>query len=152
MCVSIDSSKANGGPDSIAVGYSAETTADNTLAIGYGAKERMKRLKDLKDTAKEKAKEEHIGFMAQDVQKVFPECVKKDKKGFLGLRSNFYERELIFTMFQAIKELDTTLQNLIKRVDDLCKKVDNLAKQYNEYNKRLNKIEQRLNKLERRTK
>ena len=106
------------------------------------AKARQEGLKNITRYAKETAKEDHVGFMAQDLQKVFPEEVVADEQGYLSLKRT-YQEKVLFMMFQAIKELDRAVQGLITKVDELIE-------QYKEYNARLDAIEERLDKLERR--
>ena len=118
------------------------------------AKVRKERTKLIKQSAKERAKEPHVGFMAQDLQKVFPEEVVKDDEGYLRIKETSKDK-IMYMMFQTIKELDRTLQGLVTKVEELTKSVtdlgkrfDDLVKQYMEYNKRLNSVEKRLKALE----
>ena len=48
---------------------------------------------------KDKSKTPHVGVIAQDLQKVFPDAVKKGKDGFLTIRFE----DMFFTMINAIK-------------------------------------------------
>jgi len=50
--------------------------------------------------------EEHVGLVAQEVQKVIPEAVTENSKGYLLLNND----PIIWTMLNAIKEQQTLIQ------------------------------------------
>ncbi|CAA6815049.1 MAG: Endosialidase chaperone [uncultured Sulfurovum sp.] len=52
--------------------------------------------------------EEYVGIIAQEIQKVIPEAVKEDKKGYLTVNND----PIIWTMLNAIKELSTEVSSL----------------------------------------
>jgi len=58
---------------------------------------------------------EHIGFGAQDVQKVIPEAVTTNSRGYLMLNSD----PIIWTMLNAIKEQQKEIQQLKKEIRQL---------------------------------
>ncbi len=58
------------------------------------------------------------GFIAQDVEKVFPEWVKTDQNGYKSLEKQGIEAFIV----EAIKELAAALSNLAAKVEDLFKK------------------------------
>jgi|KBSSwiStaDraftv2_1062776.scaffolds.fasta_scaffold11027_3 hypothetical protein len=58
---------------------------------------------------------EHIGFGAQDVQKVIPEAVTTNSQGYLMLNSD----PIIWTMLNAIKEQQKEIQQLKKEIRQL---------------------------------
>ena len=62
--------------------------------------------------------QERIGFLAQDVQKDFPELVKTDQQGMLGV--NYIG--LIPVLLEAIKEQQEAIENLENEVKKLQKK------------------------------
>jgi len=72
-----------------------------------------------------------IGFIAQEVEKIFPELIHTDKKGYKSLS---YSKLTPF-LLQAIKELQ--LQN--------AKEIENLKK---EYDQKIDKLIKRIEKLE----
>ena len=86
---------------------------------------------------KDSTKTPHVGVIAQDLQKVFPNAVKKGTDGFLTIRME----DMFYAVINAIKELDAKITALQKENQELKQ----LVKQVQEDNKRL---DQRLQKLE----
>ena len=100
--------------------------------------EKIKQLKVFNYTFKKDAtKTPHVGVIAQDLQKVFPNAVQKGKDGFLTIRME----DMFYAVINAIKELDAKINALQKENQELKQ----LVKQVQEDNKRL---DQRLQKLE----
>jgi hypothetical protein len=64
-------------------------------------------------------KDTQIGFIAQEVEKVFPELVKTDDK---GMKSVAYSN-MTPVLLQAIKEQQVEIEELRKLVDELQKAV-----------------------------
>ena len=71
---------------------------------------------------KDKTKTPHVGVIAQDLQKVFPDAVKKGTDGFLTIRFE----DMFFAMINAIKELDTRLTALEKENQELKARIERL--------------------------
>ena len=71
---------------------------------------------------KDKKKIPHVGLIAQDLQKVFPDAVKKGKDGFLRIRFE----DMFFAMINAIKELDLKYEAQEKRINDLEGRIEKL--------------------------
>ena len=71
---------------------------------------------------KDTTKTPHVGVIAQDLQKVFPDAVKKGAEGFLTIRME----DMFYAMINAIKELDLKYQAQEKRIDDLEKRIQKL--------------------------
>ncbi len=77
--------------------------------------------KERKDLEREKNKlypevsEEKIGYIAQELQKVYPQLVSKDEKGNYGVDYI----GLIPIIVEAMKGQDSKLQDQIKKVEDL---------------------------------
>ncbi|MBN2274785.1 MAG: tail fiber domain-containing protein [Bacteroidales bacterium] len=59
--------------------------------------------------------QDHIGLSAQDIQKVFPEVVKEDSRGFLGVDYI----SLIPILIEAIKEQQLKIETLEKKIASL---------------------------------
>ena len=86
---------------------------------------------------KDEKKVPHVGVIAQDLQKVFPNAVKKGVDGFLTIRME----DMFYAMINAIKELDSKISTLEKE----NKELKAALKQLQENNK---KQEARLKALE----
>ena len=71
---------------------------------------------------KDTTKTPHVGVIAQDLQKVFPDAVKKGTDGFLRIRME----DMFYAVINAIKELDAKYQAQEKRINDLEKRVEKL--------------------------
>ncbi|NVK83424.1 MAG: tail fiber domain-containing protein, partial [Cytophagia bacterium] len=67
---------------------------------------------------------DQIGFIAQEVQKIFPELVKTDSEGYLSMNYS----QLTPVLVEAIKEQQTQIDTLNKEVEDLKQKVELLLK------------------------
>ena len=75
--------------------------------------DKIRQLKVFNYTFKKDAKKEpHVGVIAQDLQKVFPNAVKKGADGFLTIRME----DMFYAVINAIKELDAKYQAQEKRI------------------------------------
>ena len=74
---------------------------------------------------KDEKKTPHVGVIAQDLQKVFPDAVKKGVDGFLTIRFE----DMFFAMINAIKELDAKYQAQEKRINALEARIEQLEAQ-----------------------
>ncbi|HNW26396.1 MAG TPA: tail fiber domain-containing protein [Candidatus Gastranaerophilaceae bacterium] len=125
-----------------------------------GGLNEIKKLEIFNFTFKDdKQKTPMVGVMAQDLQKVFPDAVTKDKKGFLAIR----QEDMFYSMVNAIKELDNIFQGIIKdfkkfvctveKIEDKIEaliKVDQInSKKIKELEAKNKQLEERLAKLER---
>ena len=98
----------------------------------------------------------HVGVMAQDLQKVFPDAVTKGDDGYLRIRME----DMFYAVINAVKELDTKITALTEQVKSYFDKVDKLEatieaqqktietleKQNADFEKRLAKLEKVRNK------
>ena len=71
---------------------------------------------------KDEKKVPHVGVIAQDLQKVFPNAVKKGVDGFLTIRME----DMFYAMINAIKELDLRYRAQEKRIDELEARIQKL--------------------------
>ena len=71
---------------------------------------------------KDDNKEPHVGVIAQDLQKVFPDAVKKGKDGFLTIRME----DMFYAVINAVKELDARVTALEKENAELKARLDRL--------------------------
>jgi hypothetical protein len=90
------------------------------------SKEQMNKIDNLRgvtftrDTETDNIK--HIGFIAQEIEEVFPELVSTDKNN--GLKSIAYGN-ITAVLLEYIKELKNEINNLNHKVDELNKKINN---------------------------
>ncbi len=88
--------------------------------------DKIKQLKVFNYTfKKDEKKTPHVGVIAQDLQKVFPDAVKKGVDGFLTIRFE----DMFFAMINAIKELDAKYQAQEKRINALEARIEQLEAQ-----------------------
>ena len=73
---------------------------------------------------KDKTKEPHVGVIAQDLQKIFPNAVKKAADGFLTIRME----DMFYALVNAVKELDMNCQAQEKTINELESHLNNLEK------------------------
>lgn len=70
------------------------------------------KIKDLKayhySFKKDKTKRKHVGVIAQDLEKVFPDSVEKNPDGYLSVTDN----EMFFAMINSIKEIDSVIKSI----------------------------------------
>ncbi|MDD3436546.1 MAG: tail fiber domain-containing protein [Candidatus Gastranaerophilales bacterium] len=71
---------------------------------------------------KDKKKTPRIGVIAQDLQKVFPDAVEKDKKGYLLIR----QEDMFYAMLNSIKQLDKIVQNILDDIKSLIVKLEQI--------------------------
>ena len=71
---------------------------------------------------KDEKKTPHVGVIAQDLQKVFPDAVKKGVDGFLTIRME----DMFYAVINAIKELDSRVTSLEKENQELKARIERL--------------------------
>ena len=71
---------------------------------------------------KDETKTPHVGVIAQDLQKIFPDAVKKGTDGFLSIRFE----DMFYAMINAIKELDLKYEAQQKRINELEARIEKL--------------------------
>ena len=107
--------------------YKFMTTSDRRLKyVGKENKSGLDKIRQLKvfnyTFKKDAKKEPHVGIIAQDLQKVFPNAVKKGADGFLTIRME----DMFYAVINAIKELDAKYQAQEKRINELEKRIEKL--------------------------
>ncbi len=115
-----------------------------------GLKE-VKKLDVYKYTYKGDPKTQKIGLIAQDVQKVIPFAILENTDGYLAIS----QENIIYTMFNAIKDLDklyeslkTKFQDYIVRLNLVEDRINALLEVNRDLSKRIDELEKRVNKLE----
>jgi hypothetical protein len=73
--------------------------------------EKIKQLKVFNYTLKDdKKKTPRVGVIAQDLQKIFPDAVTKDEKGYLLIRME----DMFYALVNAVKELDAKVNEILR--------------------------------------
>jgi hypothetical protein len=67
-------------------------------------------------------KEKRVGVLAQELQKIFPNAVKTDEKGYLSIK----KEDMFFAMINAIKQLKQENIELKKQIEELSARIDKL--------------------------
>ena len=86
---------------------------DNMLKVKNNEEPEIKR-----DTSKQ------IGFIAQDIEEIFPEMVSTDGSGY---KSVDYSK-MSAVLLEAVKEQQSHMENQQKQIDYLMQKIENLNK------------------------
>lgn len=82
--------------------------------------------------------EQSYGFIAQEVQKVFPECVKENEDGYLSLDMH----PILVSYVNAFKELNTKFESQKIMVDQQAKDYEQLKNQNENMIKQLDELKQ----------
>lgn len=89
---------------------------------------------------KDKEKIPHVGVIAQELQKVFPNAVTKDKDGYLRIR----QEDMFYAMINAIKELDLKFNKSDEKTQKLEQEISNLKEENAKLLQRLEALEQKI--------
>ena len=92
----------------------------------------------------DKEKTPHVGVIAQELEKVFPNSVLKGEDGYLRIRTE----EIFYAMVNSIKELCAQIKDLTAKVTGLDNRIKKLEKENAQLKKQNAEFEQRLKKLE----
>lgn len=87
----------------------------------------------------------HVGVMAQDLQKIFPNAVSKDKKGFLQIRME----DMFYALVNSVKELAQKIEDLFTKVAQGQKDLVTIKSEHKDINKQILVLDKRIRKLER---
>ncbi len=86
----------------------------------------------------------HVGVIAQQLQKIFPNAVTKDEEGYLRIR----QEDIFYAMVNSIKELLKQIQDLTAKISGLDKKITELENQNKLLKEQNSAFEKRLIELE----
>ena len=86
-----------------------------------------------------------VGVMAQDLQKIFPNAVSKDKKGFLQIRME----DMFYALVNSVKELAQKIEDLFTKVARGQKDLVTIKSEHKDINKQILVLDKRIRKLER---
>lgn len=103
------------------------TSSDKRLKnVGTEFKDGLNKINQLKTYnytfKKDENKTPRVGVMAQDLQKVFPNAIKKDAAGHLTIR----QEDIFYAMINSIKQLDKITQRLADEFKALVIKVQKI--------------------------
>ena len=85
-----------------------------------------------------------VGVMAQDLEKVFPNAVAEDSKGYKNIRLD----EIFYVVINSVKSLDSSVSTIDKDLKTLEADVVDVDKDHRTISKRINEINKRITKLE----
>lgn len=82
----------------------------------------------------------HVGVIAQDLQKVFPNAVKKGSDGFLSIRTD----DMFYALINSVKELDAKISTLLKYNDDKELRIKKLEEENKALEQRIKALESKI--------
>mgnify|MGYP004552743367 CR=1 FL=1 len=85
-----------------------------------------------------------VGVIAQDLKMVFPNAVTKGEDGYYKIRWD----EMLYSAINAVKELNTKVINIARRIESDRNRVANLKKDNAELNAQLDKLADEVTALE----
>ena len=105
----------------------------------------LKKLDFFHFTFKEdKEKTPHVGVMAQDLEKVFPDAVTKGEDGYLRIRLE----DMFYAVINAVKELDNKIAEIVQNITDINSTIEKQNKTIEEQQKTIDELVKRIEKLE----
>lgn len=147
--------------DSCASGSLTQTLKTSAPCLPMDIKTSDRRLKDIgsKYTAgldklrelkvynytfkKDENKEQHVGVIAQELKKVFPNSVFKGEDGYFRIRWD----EMFYAVLNGIKEIDKRIVALVKYTTNIETQISKLEKENTELKVQVDSLAQRVNKL-----
>ena len=90
----------------------------------------------------DKNKNPHVGVIAQELQKVFPNSVKKGEDGYLRINKD----EMFYAMINSIKQLDAKFSKNDTKMQKMEQEIEDLRQQNAILTKKITEIEQKLQK------
>ena len=132
---------------SSAMNYSDRRMKD-IIGENLDAMDKINRIKVYDFTfKKDDLKTPHVGVIAQELQKIFPNAVTKDENGYLQIR----HEDMFYAMINALKELDAKIKQIAlqladnikivasdsEKIRDLTIRVNNQDKEIKAQNKKL---------------
>ena len=125
--------------NSIKLAYSSDRRLKN---VGEAFKAGLAEIKKLElfhyTYKKDSKKTPHVGVMAQDLMKIFPDAVWKGEDGFYRIRME----DMFYALVNAVKELDAKIDAILNN------EIAELRKENQEQQKLIEKLEKQNAKLE----
>ena len=85
----------------------------------------------------------HVGVIAQDLQKIFPNSVSKGSDGFLKIKLE----EIFYAAINAIKEIHSKIANLYKETEKLEQNINKMEKENKKLQAEIDSLSARINAL-----
>ena len=105
----------------------------------------LKKLDFFHYTFKEdKEKTPHVGVIAQDLEKVFPDAVTKGEDGYLRIRWE----DMFYAMINAVKELDNKIIEIVQNITEINSTIEKQNQTISEQAKIIEEQNTRLEELE----
>ena len=92
---------------------------------------------------KDDMKTPHVGVIAQELQKIFPNAVTKDENGYLQIR----HEDMFYTMINALKELDARIKQIAEQLADNIKVVTSDSAKIKDLTLRVNQQDKEIKAL-----
>ncbi len=129
------------------------TVSDKRLKyVGSELKSGLDKIRQLKvynyTFKKDPKKTPHVGVIAQDLQKVFPNAVTTGSDGYLVIRME----DMFYALINAVKELDAKVTDLTAAVKEHTQALQQLRKENKEIKAQNKELKARLDRLERQLK
>lgn len=123
---------------------SSDRRLKNILGRNYDGLEKVKQLKVYNYKFKDdKTKTPHVGVIAQDLQKVFPNSVFKGGDEFLKIRLD----EMFYAVINSIKELNQKITSLLNKTTKIEKEITKAEKENEKLKSQVEKLSARVEKL-----
>lgn len=86
---------------------------------------------------KDETKTPHVGVIAQDLQKVFPDAISKDADGYLTIRLE----DMFYAVVNAVRELDAKICAIADDITGMKSEIKELKEQNAEFQARITELE-----------
>lgn len=143
--LNIDINYAHGGENSCCPDLASDIRLKDLTTIFDDGLNAINRLTVYNYTYKaDEEQQPQVGVIAQDLKRVFPNAVSKDKKGYYQIRWD----EMFYAAINAIKTLDSKIEALASRVSKDRARIATLKKDNANLEKKLNSLANELTELE----
>ena len=143
--LNIDINYAHGGENSCCPDLASDIRLKDLTTIFDDGLNAINRLTVYNYTYKaDEEQQPQVGVIAQDLKRVFPNAVSKDKNGYYQIRWD----EMFYAAINAIKTLDSKLEALASRVSKDRARIATLKKDNANLEKKLNSLANELTELE----
>ena len=124
--------------------YHSDRRLKDIIGENLDAMDKINRIKVYDFTfKKDDMKTPHVGVIAQELQKIFPNAVSKDENGYLQIR----HEDMFYTMINALKELDTKIKQIAEQLADNIKVVTSDSAKIKDLTLRVNQQDKEIKAL-----